>query len=276
MGILTSQRTRRKKDARWWAKATRKWPKTTPCGGFTFLEMVVVVGVGVGFMLVAFAYLFGAGRSQCGCSASRISCVNNLKQMGTAYRIWANDNGDVFPAFAPLTNGGWKEYLARPNAGALCWTNYTIMQNELGQSAKVVVCPEDDRQAATNFNAGTFNNLTLSYFVGADANSDRPEALLGGDRNLTNLPPGAKESKGCGFSMANGLGDDVLVNSALSWTKAIHSKSAAGAGNILLGDGSVQEISSAGLTKTFLQAAFDAAEARAGATSSVGIRLIFP
>jgi hypothetical protein len=54
------------------------------------------------------------------------------------------------------------------------------------------------------------------------------------------------------------------------------SGNAAGAGHILLGDGSCQQVSSAGFNHDWLKNAQDAATTQAGATNGYGIRLVFP
>ena len=38
--------------------------------------------------------------------ASRIGCLINLKEIGTAYRLWAGDNGDLVPAQQTVSKGG--------------------------------------------------------------------------------------------------------------------------------------------------------------------------
>ncbi len=78
----------------------------------------------------------------------RINCLNHLKEIGTAYRIWAGDNGDLVPSQQSVANGGWKDLLTNANQGSICWTNYAIIANELGQSTKLVVCSSDGRKAA--------------------------------------------------------------------------------------------------------------------------------
>src|SRR6476661_5082188 len=40
----------------------------------------------------------------------RISCVNNLRQVGLAFRIWANDHGDKFPWQVAAKDGGTLEF----------------------------------------------------------------------------------------------------------------------------------------------------------------------
>jgi len=105
-----------------------------------------------------------------------------------------------------MAKGGWKEFLTNADQGFLCWTNYAIMANEMGQSPRVVLCPSDERQPSDTFT--NFDNTNLSYFVGVSANDSQPQSLLGGDRNLG---PGTKPGRDYGFSPKNGKGNDVAI-----------------------------------------------------------------
>ena len=206
---------------------------------FTKLELLVVIVV-----LLVLATMLLPATTRCSCKATRISCVNNLKQIGIAYRVWGNDCGDQFPSQTPVSNKGWKDVLTDQNQGAWCWTNYFILQDELGESPKVLLCPADERRPAADFTS--FHNTNISYFVGAGAGDVFPQSILGGDRNLN---AGLTSQKGYGLSPANGNGNDITlqtnaIKDPYSWTLKMHSGgNSAGAGNILLGDASVQQAS---------------------------------
>jgi hypothetical protein len=53
----------------------------------------------------------------------RIECVNNLKQIGLAYRLWAEDNGGKFPMEISVTNGGTMGL----GEGRNTWINFLVM-----------------------------------------------------------------------------------------------------------------------------------------------------
>jgi len=85
--------------------------------------------------------------------AQRIMCVNNMKQLGLAVRIYANDNKEVFP----------KDVLS--------------MSNELA-TTKILVCPADtNRQAAASWSVFTPANLSYEYLA-ADGTTDDPSRVL--------------------------------------------------------------------------------------------------
>ena len=230
--------------------------------------------------------------------AQRISCLNNLKEVGTGYRLWAGDNGDRVPAQQTVTNGGWQD--ATVNYGGLIGplsagnvtaagvvTNYQVMGNEMGQSPKLVVCPSDDRTAAIQFTNGAFTAANLSYAVGVGANDVYPQSIAGMDRNLggsTGTGPTVGQNYGfSGSALSVNGGADVTVNTTpnaysvvaaagagmdppcspstgttVAWAMKLHSAgNAAGSGNILLGDGSGQQMSSAAFRQNWLRNATD-------------------
>jgi hypothetical protein len=146
---------------------------------------------------------------------------------------------------------------------------------------------------------GTFNNTNASYWVGPGASHAYPQALLGGDRNLGGLggsPVGAGISQDVnyGFSPPIGTsrGDDVTLGTnggvittsatysnpdtgAVGWSAKLHSAgNIAGAGNVLLGDGSVQQVSSGIFRLILLKNAADLMSSNV--TGNTTVRLLVP
>jgi type II secretory pathway pseudopilin PulG len=146
-------------------------PRSKP--GFTLVALLVIIAVLAILAAMLLPVLAGAHDR-----ARRIQCVNNLKQSGLAFRIWAGDNSDLYPMAVSTNQGGTMEF----NIGAGTFRHFQIMSNELNMP-KILVCPADTRVAAADF--AHLNNQNVSYFVGLDANEMSPQRFLDGDRNIT-------------------------------------------------------------------------------------------
>ncbi len=191
----------------------------------TLFEVGVVIAI-VMILVVVFLPRFARSPEH----SSRINCVNNLKQIGLAYRIWAGDNNDKYPMQVSTTNGGTMELMAD---GKNVWRNFLVMSNELS-TPKILFCPADaGRICATNFS----NDLKdkISYFFGVDANPKDPQMLLSGDDNFAIS----------GIPVKSGL-LEISSNTPIAWTSARHKF----AGNTGLADGSVQQVSNSELTNS--------------------------
>jgi prepilin-type N-terminal cleavage/methylation domain-containing protein len=197
----------------------------------TLVEVLVVIAI-----LAVLAAVFLSATDDNDKKALRINCVSNLKQIGVAYRIWAGDHNGKYPMQTSVTNGGAMELISTGDVFA----NFQVMSNELS-TPEILVCPADaNRVAATNFTTD-FNNSKISYFVGLDAVDTSPQTFLSGDDNF------AVD----GVPVKSGL-LELSTNVSISWTAARHKY----AGNILLGDGSVQQVDTKGLQNALQQTGF--------------------
>jgi prepilin-type processing-associated H-X9-DG protein len=195
----------------------------TKLGAFTVLELLIVVCVVFTFVALLFS---GTNRSRE--KAMRINCVCSLKQVGLAYRLWSGDHNDLYPMKFFTNQAGGLLFADATNA----FRYFQVMSNEL-TTPKILVCPSDaKRKAAANF-AADFSGVHLSYFVGLNADESHPSLLLSGDRNIT-----------LGQTPVNGA-LEVTTNQNAGWTSELHNQ----AGNVGMGDGSVQQLNNGGLIK---------------------------
>jgi prepilin-type N-terminal cleavage/methylation domain-containing protein len=187
--------------------------------GLALYEVLVTIAV-----MAILAVIILLGLSGHPSPAPRAQCINNLKQVGLAYRLWPNGQSDKWPMDVSINHGGTMEF----TTGADTFRHFQVMSNELS-TPKILVCPADTRAYASDFIR--LKNQNVSYFVGLDANDSNPQMLLSGDRNLGGP---AKPENGI-LKLAPG--------DAVNWTATIH----ANQGNLGLADGSVQQCSNTGL-----------------------------
>jgi prepilin-type N-terminal cleavage/methylation domain-containing protein len=188
---------------------------------FTLVEMLVVIAIiAILAALLLPALLRGKQR------ALRVECIGNLKQIGTAFQIFAHDHHGRFPMEISTTEGGSHEYVdAGNNISGPFYFSYRHLQtlaNEL-VVPRMLVCPADTaRESAPSF--GALQNSNVSYFVGVYSDPDVPAAILAGDRNITN-------DSGATPSM-------VRSGAGLRWTRELHLFK----GNVLFSDSHVEQM----------------------------------
>ena len=177
--------------------------------------------------------------------SSKIGCVNNLKQVGLAFRVWEGDYNDKFPMSVSTTNGGTME---RVESGTV-WRHFEVMSNELN-TPKILFCPNDSERekfraslwgAASSAQSELIpfaGDMNTSYFIGVDAVDTNTNMFLAGDRNLTvknvALKPGLHS---------------LATNAVVGWTAKLHVNQ----GNVLMADASVQQFTSASLPEALIK-----------------------
>jgi prepilin-type N-terminal cleavage/methylation domain-containing protein len=113
------------------------------------LVVIVVLGVLAAMLLPANS---GNRRKAI---AMRIACVNNLKQIEVAFRIWP-ETDPTYPMRLSTNRGGTFEYTTTGEF----FRHFQILSNVL-TTPKILICPADvNRVAATSFTTD-FNNSKI-------------------------------------------------------------------------------------------------------------------
>jgi hypothetical protein len=139
----------------------------------------LVAAPAVGAVAVASAMLLPALAKAKG-KAGAISCVNNMKQIGLAFRVWSGDNDDQFPFNVSRDKGGTLELCDRDSEGfdLASYRHFQVMSNELS-AAKILVCPGDDsKEPAASFEDIQPENVSYLVRSGKEVNETNPEAVL--------------------------------------------------------------------------------------------------
>ena len=200
----------------------------------TLFEVGVVTAV---LLVLAVVLLLALSKSRR--KSSRIFCVNNLKQIGLACRIWESDNGDIYPMGIPVTNGGSMEMVQLGDVAS----TFRTMSNELS-TPKILICNGDgnnpgDRIHKLAADFDTLSNLNISYFVSVDVTNEANSLLiLSGDSHLQIRGKTAK----------SGL-LSIWTNDPVAWDSIRHD----GCGNLGFADGSVQSLTASMAMDRFIQ-----------------------
>lgn len=134
--------------------------------GFTLAELLVITGVGLLLLAIVIAFM---QHRQSHYGHRRPPCLNNLKQIGLAMRLYSGDNNGYFPCA-----GSPPDVLK----------SYALMTNSYQTSYKTWICPQDT-SVVPGSPSRSFTNKNVSYAYGGFGltESVQPDTPIAADRS---------------------------------------------------------------------------------------------
>lgn len=211
------------------------------CAAFTRVELFAVAAA-LALLAVIALPMLGGTRVE----SDRLGCVSNLRRIGQAYQLWANDHDGYLPIMLDYRLGGLRSYPGGMlNNG---WFHYAWISNEL-VTPRLLACPGDEStKVARDFSGSAqggfvnpaFRGNALSYFTSLDITPGQMLNPVSGDRNMQ--PNGGLGGDSSGVTVSLSI---TLTPPTTSWLPYLHG----GTGNLLLMDGRVLQTSSDSLRR---------------------------
>ena len=216
---------------------------------FTLIELLVVIAI-----IAILAGMLLPALAKAKEKAQKTRDVNNLKQIGLSFRLFADDHQGLFPQNVSTNDKGSMELSRRPNE---IWRTFQSLSNELS-TPRMVVSPASEKTSrivATTFASSQRaggretlmnTNLNISYFVGLEGDEVFPKSFVVGSRGITNRLRASSDLARIvrfGVSTAKTSPANAGFDKSGAWS---------GKGNIGFGDGSVDHLNNLELKQAFI------------------------
>jgi prepilin-type N-terminal cleavage/methylation domain-containing protein/prepilin-type processing-associated H-X9-DG protein len=109
--------------------------------GFTLIELLVVIAI-----IAILAAMLLPALASAKARAQRMQCMNQMRQLGLGFPMFANDNGDMLPA-AGWSDGNyqlsWDSWLNKYIGGNALDADLSVGAFLISDAPKILVCPAD-------------------------------------------------------------------------------------------------------------------------------------
>src|SRR5687767_5715258 len=124
---------------------------------FNVVELLVLIAILAALVVVIVPTIYRAKPR-----AKRITCINNVKQIGLGYRLFTVDHNWNFPMAVSTLEGGSLEFVETFDT----YRHFLPLSKHLGNT-RILTCPADVRSPARTFEE--LSNTNVSYFVALNA-----------------------------------------------------------------------------------------------------------
>jgi prepilin-type N-terminal cleavage/methylation domain-containing protein/prepilin-type processing-associated H-X9-DG protein len=133
---------------------------------FTLVELLVVIGI-IAILVAILLPVLNRARE----GGFRVQCLSNVRQVGLAFMLYANDNKGRLPKDPASIGAGprWSDWIYWQERGTTRKLDESIVVRYLGTpvNANLLRCPSDDvnNRATTNGGVAAFGYYRYSYVV---------------------------------------------------------------------------------------------------------------
>jgi prepilin-type N-terminal cleavage/methylation domain-containing protein/prepilin-type processing-associated H-X9-DG protein len=121
-----------------------RWPRR----GFTLIELLVVIAI-IAILAAILFPVFAQARDK----ARSASCLSNLKQMGLAWMMYAQDYDEIYPAANPGDGSAWGRCSDMKDRGAFGgWIGNLLVP--YSKNVQIFTCPSNPQLSGVNAGDG--------------------------------------------------------------------------------------------------------------------------